>query len=116
MMILDKTCDNEKSKISAKFYKVLILKTINLDEFIEMCEVLEQLIVSDINLLIEINSKGFIILDINSNYRINRLNALGLIIKKTNGNPGIYNIPDVFIKEKISLSYLGNLFTKLLLE
>lgn len=82
MIFLDKNEVIKKSEILAKLYKAYIKGIIDWTKFCECVDIVNQTILQDLDFLIEINDNQNLTIEPNTNYRINRIKSLGLIIGK----------------------------------
>lgn len=81
ILILNNTIDISKSKMLARLYKAYINKKLSWEEFCEYSEIVNRIFLEDIETLIKINNGEitFISEEDKENYRIYRLNSIGII-------------------------------------
>ena len=116
ILILNNTIDISKSKMLARLYKAYINKKLSWEEFCEYSEIVNRIFLEDIETLIKINNGEitFISEEGRENYRIYRLNSIGII------NIAIDSITVAIIngnskpKQVVAINNLGKKFLEII--
>lgn len=108
LTLLDRNIELKKSKILGHFYRSYVNEDIKWDQFCELSDVNEKLFISDIQLLRQISNKEITQTNQCKMYRVERLNAVGLVNTATNS----ITISDRggATNKMIEVSELGSLF------
>lgn len=117
VLILNNIIDVNKSKILAKLYKAYINKTLTWEEFCEYSEILNRIFIEDMTILKDIYDGNitFISETNNENYRIYRLNSIGIIDIKLD-TIRVCNLSGKSIGQLVSINNTGKKFLEIALS
>ncbi len=118
VLILNNIIDVNKSKILAKLYKAYINKALTWEEFCEYSEIVNRIFIEDMAILKDIYDGNitFISETNNENYRIYRLNSIGIIdIKLDKLKVAVINGSKA-LKQLVSINDTGKKFLEITLS
>lgn len=118
VLILNNIIDVNKSKILAKLYKAYINKTLTWEEFCEYSEIVNRIFIEDMTILKDIYNGNitFISETNNENYRIYRLNSIGIIDIKLDKLTVAVIDGSKALKQLVSINDTGKKFLEIALS
>lgn len=117
VLILNNIIDVNKSKMLAKLYKSYINKILTWEEFCEYSEIINRIFMEDIKILKDVYEGNVTCIDEtnNENYRIYRLNSIGIIDIKLD-TIRVCNLSGKNIGQLVSINDTGKKFLEITLS